>query len=300
MQKFDAQKLQEKLKIWQSNLKHKKLTRKDIAILVTAALAVTTISCVSSFSPGGIVYSHHDDNKQKVSIGQFTKLAGPPQTFTISEKNPLKRKIQQKLNMSNDDAQDQQDVPTIPEGSFGAFHAPSFGNAFGSAFGGGSSSGSSSSFGASSANLDAYNHFKDLTDKMRSVLSDSFTLKSMSSAPSFGGRNRFTASFENADGSGNVLEKLELMSIARTDSLKDIKTAQNALDSLVEESNAVHVIESHDDYLIYEYAGNGGYQIGKISLDDKTINIFGYVNLTTSDMPDVLKTEWIHHFESDL
>jgi len=91
-----------------------------------------------------------------------------------------------------------------------------------------------------------------------------------------------------------------LMSIARTDSLKDIKTAQNALDSLVEESNAVHVIESHDDYLIYEYAGNGGYQIGKISLDDKTINIFGYVNLTTSDMPDVLKTEWIHHFESDL
>jgi hypothetical protein len=82
--------------------------------------------------------------------------------------------------------------------------------------------------------------------------------------------------------------------------MDEIKTAQQALDSLVEESQAIRVIESTDDYLIYDFAGEGGYQIGKIAVDDKGIYIFGYVNLTTSEMPEVLKNEWINHYRSDL
>ena len=276
----------EQLKSFQKQLKHKKFTRKDIAVAVTVAMALTTVGCVSSFSPGGINYAKADHKEQKVSIGEFTKPAGPPQTVSMKEENPLKRKVQQKLNTEKTTQ-----VPSLPTGAFGGLHTPSK-----TPFGGDASGLSAET----KAPQEAYNPFKDLTDRMRSILSDSFTLKSISDPPKFAGKNRFTASFENADGAGNVLEKLELMSITRTSNLKDITTAQKALDSLVEESQSVHILESHDSYLIYEYAGNGGYQIGKISVDDQTINIFGYVNLTTSEMPDILKTEWINHFQSDL
>jgi hypothetical protein len=139
-----------------------------------------------------------------------------------------------------------------------------------------------------------------LTENMKSLLNSNFLLKKTSSAPTRGTEDRFSSSFEYANAEGTVLEKFELMSIVRTSRMDEIKTAQQALDSLVEESQAIRVIESTDDYLIYDFAGEGGYQIGKIAVDDKGIYIFGYVNLTTSEMPEVLKNEWINHYRSDL
>ena len=287
--------IQEKIKQvkqFQKNIKQCKYTKKDIAIAVSAALVLTTAYGISSFNPGMIHYAKADNPDKKVSIAEFSKLAGPQQTIAMEDKNPLKRKIQRKTGTEKQAA-----ASTLPMGDFGINN--SLNSSFGRSLDGGLPIGGGASERLQSAR-EAYEHFSTLSGRIRSVLNSSFVLKNISEAPVSGRENRFLASYEYADAEGTVLEKMELMSIVRDSRLKDIKTAQQALDSLVEESQSIRVLESHDDYLIYEFAGNGGYQIGKISIDEKTINIFGYVNLTTSDLPNILKSEWISHYQSDL
>ena len=257
-------------------MKQKKLTRKDGAILISTLLALTTLVSISDFDPSAINYMQGEKNEKKVSIAEFSKLAGPQQSITMRGKNPLKRAVQKpatpKMTTSIPSLPG---LPTTPEPP-----APKVSPAL-------------------ELRKGTYARHTELTDKIKSLLSSSFALKDMSKPP-VGNESRFTSTFEYANGEGTVLEKFELMSIVRTARLENIKTAQQALESLVEESKAINVIETTDNYLIYDFAGDGGYQIGKISVDDKGIYIFGYVNLTTSEMPEVLKNEWINHYRNDL
>ena len=94
------------------------------------------------------------------------------------------------------------------------------------------------------------------------------------------------------------MERLDLMSLVKTDNMRSIKTAKDALNALVEEAAEVRIIEQQDDYLIYDIAGTRGYQVGKISLDENGIHISGYVNLTTNKMPEFLKREWIEKLKA--
>ena len=278
--------LQEKMEHFKQlhqNMKQRKFTRKDAALGVSMALVLTTAWGLSGFNPGVISYSQGHDNEKKVSIAEFSKLAGPQQTIDMRENNPLKRKVQKQVPQKAATPTTPTFSPSTPFGGFG---------------GGGSSK------PAATPNLEkakaTFARHAALTENMKSLLNSNFSLKKTSSAPTRGNEDRFSSSFEYANAEGTVLEKFELMSIVRTSRMDEIKTAQQALDSLVEESQAIRVIESTDDYLIYDFAGEGGYQIGKIAVDDKGIYIFGYVNLTTSEMPEVLKNEWINHYRSDL
>ena len=283
MPNFIQEKLEE-LKSIGKQAKQRKFTRKDAAIGVTVALAMVTAIGVSDFNPGVIQHAVQGD-KKPVSIAEFSKLAGPQQTITMTDKNPLKRKEQKPKQQTTTGVNPSSLPMSMPSG----FAPPSAG---------------SGSAGKVSAALEkarvSYGQHSAFTDKMKSLLSSSFVMKNMSAEPKSGNEDRFTTTFEYANGDGVVLEKFELMTIVRTSRMEGIKTAQQALDSLVEESQSINVIESTDGFLIYDYAGDGGYQVGKIAVDDKGIYIFGYINLTTSDMPEVLKTEWIGKFRDSL
>ena len=49
---------------------------------------------------------------------------------------------------------------------------------------------------------------------------------------------------------------------------------------------------------IYDFAGNGGYQLGKITVDPQGIYIIGYINMTTNALPSVLKNDWIEKIKA--
>ena len=282
--------LQKKIEQFKMNAKQRKYTRKDAAVGASVALILTAICGLSSFNPGVVHYSPAGDKDKKVSIAEFSKLAGPQQDIEMEEKNPLKRKMQ-KAKPQTEKTQ---------TSSFGGF---STSGSFGSPFAAGAGIVPHSTTSLGGQNLEksraTYARHTELSNGMKALLNSSFSLKNMSGAPT-GREDRFTTSYEYKNGDGAVLERFELMSIVRDSRMDSIKTARQALDSLVEESQAINVIESTDDYLIYDFAGDGGYQIGKISVDDKGIYIFGYVNLTTSEMPDVLKAEWIDHYRNSL
>ena len=75
-------------------------------------------------------------------------------------------------------------------------------------------------------------------------------------------------------------------------------TAKQALDALIEENASINIIENNGDYLIYDFAGNGGYQLGKITVDPQGIYIIGYINMTTNALPSVLKNDWIEKIKA--
>ena len=284
MPNFLQQKI-EQLKQHRQALKQKKLPRRDGAIIVSSLLTLITLYGISDFNPGEITYMQNEKNEKKVSIAEFSKLAGPQQSITMKDKNPLKWTVQkpattQKKTTTTTTPSWPTNLPSLPSSVSKPSATPKTSPALERA-------------------QATYARHTEISEKIASLLNSSFVMTKMSKAP-VGNESRFTSTFEYANAEGTVLEKLELMSIIRTDSLDNIKTAQQAMDALVEESKAINVIESTDEYLIYDFAGDGGYQIGKIAVDDKGIYIFGYVNLTTSELPEILKTEWINHYRNDL
>lgn len=278
----------ESFKQFQKSIKERKYTKKDAAIGLSVALILTTISGISGFNPGELNQMHVQNNEKKVSIAEFSKLAGPQQDIMMRDKNAMKRKIQKKTTAPLATETQPVSSPFSDLSSLGSGLNPSF-----------SAGGMGRADKVSEIAQATFNKHKELNGKLQSLLSSSFQLKKSVVAPTSRDA-KFSSSYEMTNDESGVLERFELMSIIKTPRLKDITTAQQALDSLVEESQSMNVIESTDEYLIYEFAGSGGYQIGKIAVDDNGIHIFGYVNLTTSEMPDVLRTEWINHYRSDL
>ena len=139
--------------------------------------------------------------------------------------------------------------------------------------------------------LSVYARHAEMLKNMQAGLSKSFEADKIASAPR-GNESKFSSAYVLLK-DGESMERLDLMSLVRNDSMRSIKTAKDALNALVEESSEVNVIEQTDEYLIYDISGTRGYQVGKISVDDDGVHISGYVNLTTKKMPDVIRKTWI-------
>ena len=269
------------------------VSKKNIAVGMTIILALVTGICVSSYEPGQIDFLSKSDSNKKVVLPELSKSTGPKQGVEMETPNIYGKKVLSKNikpNLSNN--------PTLPASAFS--NPNDFFNKLPTtmpSFSPPSSTGlSPSTLGNQMSNkFDVnmvYAHHVLITDHIKGSLNDSFSLISLSDAPKDGTEKKFTTTYEIND-NGNIFEKFELMSVVRNSSMSSIKTATDALNSLVEEHDSVNIIESTDSYLIYDFAGNKGFQIGKITVDDQGIYILGYINLTTNNMPTTLVNQWV-------
>ena len=263
--------------------KAKKMTKQDLTVLVTMGLLAVTGMGIMSYEPGTVSFHQQKESDRKVKMGEYSKLAGPKQTVEIQSGNDYKRSTLQKKPTSGfqqpqpamnlDDFMNNKKLPTtLP--SFST--TPTLPN---------------STKPEVADNSMVYAKHASITEGMKSILHPDFTLTSFSDAPTNSLTGRFNTTFVYSN-KGNSLEKFELMSIVRTPRMDSIKTAKDALNALVEENESVNIIEDNNDYLIYDFAGSRGYQIGKIAVDDQGIYILGYINLTTNEMPYSLKMDW--------
>ena len=264
--------------------KKKKVTKQQLTVLVTLGLLMFTGMGIMSYEPGSVSFHQQKESDKKVKVGEYSKLAGPKQTVEIKDDNQYKRStLQKKLTpnlpqtpqpaMNLDGFLNNKKLPTT---------LPSFST---------TPTLPSNNKPEVADNSMVYAKHASITDGMKGLLHPDFTLTSFSDAPT----NKFTGRFNTTfvySNKGNSLEKFELMSIVRTPRMDSIKTAKDALNALVEENESVNIIEDNNDYLIYDFAGSRGYQIGKIEVDDQGIYILGYINLTTNDMPYSLKMDW--------
>lgn len=286
-------KLKEKLKTKQGKQKLQ-ISKKGAIIGGTAVFAMATMMSILGYSPGGIISPAQEQQDKKVSIPELSKSAGAKQTIAIRDDNKFPRKVLNK--QINPSLAPSLPIATTPVGD-GLFNKlpTTMPNMSGKPAL--PTSGQSIPVDADASQV--YARHVSITDNMRNSVSSLFSLDKMSEAPDGSSSSgRFLTSFSIKDYAGNPTERFELMSIVRTKNMSSLKTATDAFKALVEEADSVNIIESDDSYLIYDYAGSKGYQIGKISLDDKGIYIVGYINLTTNDMPFVLKAEWIERFKN--
>jgi hypothetical protein len=144
----------------------------------------------------------------------------------------------------------------------------------------------------------AYGIHAAMSNNMRNVLDGSFSLEKMSDAPSGAGANRFVTVYTANNNSGTALEKMELVTIAKSKDMKNITTASDALYSLVEDSDSVNIIEDGGSYIIFDVSGSKGYQLTKCSVSDDAITFAAYVNMTTNVMPNMLRSDWIMKLNS--
>lgn len=266
------------------NKKQLNLTKQNAIILVTVGLLIVTGMSVIGYEPGMISFHPQQENNKKVKAGEYSKLSGPKQTVEMNEDTGYKRSsLQKKLSpnlpqipqpsMNLDDLINKNKLPTTLPSFSPNQTLPNNNNP------------------EVADNSMVYAKHASITDNMRNILHPDFTLSSFSDAPTSKFVGRFNSSFVYSN-KGNSLEKFELMSIVRNQKMASIKTAKDALNALVEENESVNIIEETNDYLIYDFAGSRGYQIGKIAVDDQGIYILGYINLTTNDMPLSLKMDW--------
>lgn len=264
--------------------KEKKVTKQQLTVLVTLGLLMFTGMGIMSYEPGSVSFHQQKESNKKVKVGEYSKLAGPKQTVEIQDDNQYKRStLQKKL------------TPNLPKAPQPAMNLDGFLNnkklpttlpSFST-----TPTLPTNNKPEVADNSMVYAKHASITDGMKGLLHPDFNLTSFSDAPT----NKFTGRFNTTfvySNKGNSLEKFELMSIVRTPRMDSIKTAKDALNALVEENESVNIIEDNNDYLIYDFAGSRGYQIGKIEVDDQGIYILGYINLTTNDMPYSLKMDW--------
>lgn len=267
--------------------KDKKISKREIVALGSVLLAVVTCFTISNYNPGNIVHNDVLSSGKKVSLPKELNSSGPRQQVDIKEKGSFQRSEPSKqVKMDNTTEIPNNffnNLPTTLPNFTTTPSLPRLPDGFGQ--------GQTVNNSKFDANM-VYAHHVSVTDKMKEGLSPLFKLEKLSEAPKDGHEGRFITSFAIND-KGNISEKFELMSIVRTTGMSDIKTAMDVLNALVEESESVNIIEATDSYLIYDFAGSKGYQIGKITLDNQGIYIFGYINLTTNNMPSILKNEWI-------
>ena len=257
--------------------KRKPLTKQDMAIGVTIGFIAVLGIGVSTFETGMIHYDNKPAPKEKTHFAEFSKQAGPVQELESDRVERPQRSAKRTP------------APTLPS-SLPAFN----GSALPSTMPNLSSRPvlpQSPSTNQAFDNTTVYARHAAITNGMKNILNSNFKLVRISDSPT-GREERFTTSFEYTL-SGNALEKFELMSIVKTPALSSINTSKDALNALIEESSSVNILEDTGSYLIYDFAGSGGYQIGKITVDGQGIYILGYINLTTNNMPTVLKQYWI-------
>ena len=279
-------KLKERLKKKES--KPVQITKQHVVIGVTFLVAMGTMMSISTFSPGDlrdvvprtknedrnvIPKITQSDDKEPIFVGRNEKgmLFGEPTSnkgFNQRETKSPTMDFFDKLPTT---------MPDFKQPSFDAGKNPV----------------PTSRFSASAV----YGRHARLTSEMKNGLSPKFVLDRMSDAPVGNSSGRFSTSYVITS-HGESTERYDLVSITRTDEMDMIKTAKDALNVLIEESDAVNIIDYTDDYLIYDLGGSRGYQIGKIMVDDQGIYILGYINFTTNNMPYTLKMGWINRLTS--
>lgn len=263
-------------------------TREKAIAGITACLAMVSLGGLMSFNPGLVSgFPKHDGGN--ASIPQFTKSVGPAHVLKDpSAMMELGEMPELKLPSS---------LPGIPK-IFNPGSIPSRLPGFNPPAGSLPLPGSINMPGARAAQIPeymtkAYAVHAAMSSNMKGVLGDGFSLANMSSAPSGAGANRFVTSYVAKNASGTDMEKMELVTIARSSDMKDIKKASDALYSLVEDSDSVNIIEDGGDWLAFNIAGSKGYQLTRISVKDDAITFAAYVNLTTNIMPSMLRDEWM-------
>ncbi|MGN8833644.1 hypothetical protein ACTNDZ_14030 [Selenomonas montiformis] len=269
-----------KNKFFNSNQKkrRKPLTKQDLAIGVTVGFIAVLGIGVSTFETGIIHYDNKPAPKEKTHFAEFSKQAGPVQEIESISPKRAQRSAKKPATPTLPSALPAFDGSALPSTMPNLSSRPELPQ---------TPSENIQTFD----NTIVYARHAAITDGMKNILNSGFKLVRISDSPT-GREDRFTTSFEY-NLSGNALEKFELMSIVKTPSLSSINTSKDALNALIEESSSVNILEDAGDYLIYDFAGSGGYQIGKITVDAQGIYILGYINLTTNNMPAMLKQYWV-------
>ena len=272
-----------KEKLSASRKKKFTLTKRDAAVGVTVGVLCLAGSSIVSYEPGTILFQQQHPNTKTAKIGEYSKSAGPRQVVEPKDYDP-NAGIQKPATLPQAQEFPQFNMPIfnkdkLPTGlpSFTTNPTPT--------------KPTQDPFAGLVDNSAVYAKHASITNGIKEILNQGFKLETISPAPKDRSVGRFNSSFVFL-GNGGSLEKFELLSIVRTPSMKGIKNAKDALNALVEEDNEVNILEDKGNYLIYDFAGSRGYQIGKIAVDDQGIYILGYINLTTSDMPSVLKQDW--------
>mgnify|MGYP000153539965 CR=1 FL=1 len=261
------------------------ITKQHIVVGATFLVAMGTIMSISTFSPGDLKdIPPRAKNEERNVIPKITQSNDKePIWVGLDIEDPLK-------GISNNFKR--MDTPKTPAMDFfdklpttmPDFNQPSFDPV---------KSLPTSRFSSSAV----YARHARLTSEMKNGLSSKFILDRMSDAPVGNSASRFSTSYVITS-HGESTERYDLVSITRTDEMDMIKTAKDALNVLIEESDAVNIIDYTDNYLIYDLGGSRGYQIGKIMVDDQGIYILGYINFTTNNMPYTLKMGWINRLTS--
>lgn len=277
--------LKENLKKKESKPVH--ITKQHIVLGATFLVAMGTIMSISTFSPGDLrSAAPRPKSEERNVIPKITQSSENSPIDVAIELGPpaLTRGVVDHFKPDKAPTMDFFDkLPTtMPD-----FKQPSFESMKLSA------SAPTSRFSASAV----YARHARLTSEMKNGLSPKFVLDKMSDAPVDNNASRFSTSYVITS-RGESTERYDLVSITRTDEMNMIKTAKDALNVLIEESDAVNIIDYTDDYLIYDLGGSRGYQIGKIMVDDQGIYILGYINFTTNNMPYTLKMGWINRLNS--
>ena len=265
--------------------KDRKLSKKDIAVMVSFGMAAMVLIGVTGYDPS-LLKLNQLQKHDEVKMAELSKLAGPQQDIEGTGDSLFqKRKDSTRKGLDKDSMmrgiKSPIDAAKLPD-TMPSFNFPST-----------ASRGSVESREAMlSAATDVYNRHMELSAAIGSILSPNFEITEQASAPE-AGTSRFKTVYDFSSGA-TPMERFELMSIVKVGQLKGLNTPQQVLDSLIEEGKDINVIESGDGWLIYDYTGSNGYQIGKIIVEGKAIHILGYVNLTTDDMPNALKDGWVN------
>lgn len=277
--------------------------RERIIAGTTAGLAVVSLGALMTFNPGGILPQQKQADSNSASIPRYTGNVGQtlrvgPMTgnrtfggdgsdssdMGFSSIPNMFGKIPSKLPGFEPPAGSLTLPSTIP---LPDIHTPDGGSFSG---GGGSS--------VPEYMTQAYATHAAVSNNARSAIDSSFSLEKMSDAPSGSGSNRFVTSYVESNSSGTPMEKVEIVTIAKTSDLQNIKTGSDALYNLVEDSGSVNILENNGDYIIFDVAGSSGYQLTKATVTDNAIVFAAYVNLTTNTMPDELRDDWIEKLKS--
>lgn len=261
------------------------ITKQHIVVGATFLVAMGTIMSISTFSPGDLKdMAPKPKTEDRNVIPKITQSSDKEPLFVGLDTGPetlMSGVVDHYKPASKGPVMDFFDkLPTtIPD-----FKQPSF------------NAGPSTPMSRFSASA-VYARHARLTSEMKNGLSSKFILDRMSDAPVGNSASRFSTSYVITS-HGESTERYDLVSITRTDEMDMIKTAKDALNVLIEESDAVNIIDYTDNYLIYDLGGSRGYQIGKIMVDDQGIYILGYINFTTNNMPYTLKMGWINRLTS--
>lgn len=271
----------EKIKNRFANAKKKKIEKKEITIIVTVIISLFTISNLIDYNPAFLRSQPQSENKTKRnSDASYTQSLGDKQVLKTESKTNSNKKLPESVRKPIKKQQ-------IPENSFFKnlpMTLPDFSTKT-------EEPQKNPTTSTPEINSNVYARHANLTSKAKDFLSKKFNLEKFSSEPQNISDSRFNSSYSLKDGD-DELERFDLMSIVKTKEMKQITTATDALNALIEESDAVNILETTDKYVIFDIAGSKGYQIGKIEIDEDGIYILGYINLTTNNMPSILKNVW--------